>query len=45
MVTVSSDARPTMEKAMQKEIEDKKKRIKAAFELFDKEKKECVIQE
>ena len=34
-----------MEKAMQKEIEEKKKRIRAAFDLFDKEKKECVIQE
>ena len=45
MVSVTSDARPTMEKAMQKEIEDKKKRIKSAFDLFDKEKKGAVIQE
>ena len=45
MVTVNSDARPTMEKALQKDIDDKKKRIRAAFDLFDKDKKECVIQE
>merc|ERR1711990_855161 len=36
---------PTLEKAMQKDIDEKKKRIRAAFDLFDKEKKGCVIQE
>ena len=29
-----------MEKALQKDIDDKKKRIRAAFDLFDKDKKE-----
>jgi Ca2+-binding EF-hand superfamily protein len=45
MKTTVTSNRTSMADELQKDINEKKKRIRSAFDLFDKEKKGCVIQE